>query len=337
MKKIFYLLIITVLLLGVHPGALAIELVSPKAYSMGDAFTAVVDDATSLYWNPAGLAGSEGVGGEISLGVHTDSLGDLEQIGLSLLKGTGITKGPITGLITGYMGANLKRYSGALVRSEEIHFDGDNNYYYSQTVGNLALSYNFKDSFLLPGKTSVGVNFKLIQGTYSFYSDTYVLEKTESKKSFGLDFGGLWQVTNYLNFGASVRNVGPKPIFDTEQAKRSQRMVANLGLALKASSTGTIFSVEMEHNFVAKEDTDTVPADENILHAGIEQKLLFKLISLRAGAFAPVDNLQNVAQNVTLTAGTGMNIGTLHMDVAIGSKDYFVHDLNSVISMSLKF
>lgn len=328
MKKIFYLIIITILLIGIHQRVLAIELVSPKAYSMGDAFTAVVDDATSLYWNPAGLAGSEGVGGEISLGLHAGSFEEWQQVGLSLLKGTAISKGPLSGLITGYMGANLKRYSGALVRSEEIHFDGVKNYYYSQTVGNLALSYNFKDSFILPGQTSVGVNFKLIQGTYTPYTLDYKPQNPLTSKGFALDFGGLWQVTNYLNFGASVRNIGPKPAFETEQTMRSQTMVANFGLALKATSFGTTFSTELEHNFAT---------NENIGHAGFEQKLLFKLIAFRVGAFAPVDNLQNVLENVTLTAGTGMNIGTLHMDVAVGSKDYFVHDLNSVISMSLKF
>ena len=325
MKKLLFLFIIAMLLLGMNMTVLAIELVGPKAYSMGGAFTAVVDDATSLYWNPAGLAHSDGVGGEISLGSHAGSLDDLKKISESLLKGTQITSGPVEAIVTAYMGANLKSYSGALVRTEETHFDGVENYYYSQTIGNLAVSYKFPEGFL--GRTSLGVNLKLIQGIYTPYDQNYIAQNPLNGQSFAGDLGALVRISDNFSLGACLRNLGPNITLKyssgsyLEKIVRPQTITANIGAAVK-TRTGLTLSTELENNLRTK---------ENIIHAGLEQKLLF--LALRVGAYTSLAT----PEQVTLTAGTGMNIGTLHLDFAVGTKDYFAHDVNGLMSLSLNF
>ena len=54
-----------------------------RASGMGEAFTAVADGATSIYWNPAGMAGVEGV--ELSV-THTEWLVDIRLEQVSVVK-----------------------------------------------------------------------------------------------------------------------------------------------------------------------------------------------------------------------------------------------------------
>jgi len=57
MKKCILLILIPVLCFGRDDGAAFLKIgVGARALGMGSAFTAVVDDGTAFYWNPAGLA-----------------------------------------------------------------------------------------------------------------------------------------------------------------------------------------------------------------------------------------------------------------------------------------
>nr|MBC8526429.1 hypothetical protein [Candidatus Cloacimonadota bacterium] len=64
MKKIYYMLIIVILIVGISSNMFAANDALPylrmgvgaKALSMGSAFTAVSNNVTATYWNPAGLA-----------------------------------------------------------------------------------------------------------------------------------------------------------------------------------------------------------------------------------------------------------------------------------------
>ncbi|MGA7303318.1 MAG: UPF0164 family protein [Rhodothermales bacterium] len=60
--------------------------VGPRAVAMGGAFVAAANDASSLYWNPAGLAN---IGGSELIAAHSEWLGDLnfDYLGVALNMG----------------------------------------------------------------------------------------------------------------------------------------------------------------------------------------------------------------------------------------------------------
>jgi len=63
--------------------------VGARAMAMGGAFVAMADDASALYWNPAGLAGMRG---SEFIATHTEWLGDLkfDYLGIALNFGGGV-------------------------------------------------------------------------------------------------------------------------------------------------------------------------------------------------------------------------------------------------------
>ncbi|MGM0369080.1 MAG: hypothetical protein ACQEP9_01520 [Bacillota bacterium] len=68
MKKYFsFLIILGLILLAANPVAAASKQ-GTKAYGMGGAFTAIADDASAVYWNPAGLTQSSLIGVQANAG-----------------------------------------------------------------------------------------------------------------------------------------------------------------------------------------------------------------------------------------------------------------------------
>ncbi len=135
--------------------------VGARAAAMGEAFTAVADDSTSLYWNPAGLARVQGrelsamynvwfegigqgyvsagfplLGGTMALGTNYVSMGDLEGRDESgnptetfQASDLGISVG-----FAGRLGRFLLGLSGGMIRST---IAGDTQSAFLSTVGGL--------------------------------------------------------------------------------------------------------------------------------------------------------------------------------------------------------
>jgi hypothetical protein len=101
--------LILLFLLIVPRGAAAqtFETIGVRALGMGGAFVAVADDATAIWWNPAGLA----TGGIFSMGVEYNSLDD-ERTGGGIFTGTpplgfGYVRTRLDGLVTHQAGVAL--------------------------------------------------------------------------------------------------------------------------------------------------------------------------------------------------------------------------------------
>jgi len=162
-----------------------------RASGMGEAFTAVSDDATSIYWNPAGLANVEGV--ELNV-THSEWLVDIRFEQVSVVNEA---FGGTVGLnFTGVYYGKLDRYGNF----PSIRPDG------TFTPYDLALSAGYGTD-ILPN-LSLGISAKLIYEKIDF----------ESATGWAVDFGVFHRsAIEGLTLGASILNLGPQAKFVEEK------------------------------------------------------------------------------------------------------------------------
>jgi len=162
-----------------------------RASGMGEAFTAVSDDATSIYWNPAGMAAVEGV--ELNV-THNEWLADIrfEQASVVNEMFGGAAGISFTGLYYG----ELDRYGN----SPSLTPDGTFSPY------DLALSAGYARD-VLPN-LAAGAAVKVIYEKIDFESATgYAVDLGVSHKSR----------IEGLTLAASALNLGPESKFVEEK------------------------------------------------------------------------------------------------------------------------
>ncbi len=183
--------------------------VGAKAAGMGEAFTAIADDATSAYWNSAGLANLNQ--SQITF-MHNEWLSDLRYEYLSYAvpyKSKGTFAFSFSYLSLG----NFDGYD--LTGSPTQDFSA------YDLAGSFAYGHKFTPLF------SVGGAFKYIQ------------QKLDEEKAgaFAVDLGALYSLDDF-NFGLSIRNVGTKMKFIQEEY--SLPLTADLGAAYRGLANLTI-------------------------------------------------------------------------------------------------
>ncbi|WP_408955949.1 hypothetical protein [Natroniella sp. ANB-PHB2] len=80
MKRAWMLLLILSLVVATAGTAFAGQIYGTKAHGMGGAFTAVADDASAIYWNPAGLVRSGLIGAQVNGGAGGENLSDVSVL-----------------------------------------------------------------------------------------------------------------------------------------------------------------------------------------------------------------------------------------------------------------
>ena len=181
--------------------------------AMGEAFTAVADDATATYWNPAGLAWVRGMGlttthGEWLDGVTHEFIAVNRRFPLAGAVGLSFTY-----LGTGKFREQLENPDGsyggegALISAADFAITGA----YAQRLG-----------LWIPGefwrRSSVGLKA------------TFVGQKAVEIKGYGIsfDFGYMYEIVRKrLYAGAVLQNVG------TRVLDRSQPFIGKLGVSYR--------------------------------------------------------------------------------------------------------
>ncbi len=192
-----------------------------RASGMGDAFTAVSDDATSIYWNPAGMANVEGV--ELNV-THSEWLMDIrfEQVSVVDEMFGGAVGLSFTGLYYGEM----DRYG----TSPSLTPDG--------TFAPYDLAFSAGYAMDVIPNIAVGGAVKVIYEKIDF----------ESATSWAVDFGiSHLSMIEGLTLAASILNLGPQAQFVEEKfypplqlrggaayTYNSRRLRGSLVLALEA-------------------------------------------------------------------------------------------------------
>jgi hypothetical protein len=162
-----------------------------RASGMGEAFTAVSDDATSIYWNPAGMANVDGV--ELNV-THSEWLVDIRFEQVSVVNE--MLGGAVGLSFTGLYYGEMDRYG----TSPSLTPDGTFAPY------DLAVSAGYAMD-VLPN-IAVGGAVKVIYEKIDF----------ESATSWAVDLGVLHRsMIEGLTLAASILNLGPEAKFIEEE------------------------------------------------------------------------------------------------------------------------
>ncbi|MFQ5706493.1 MAG: PorV/PorQ family protein [bacterium] len=157
--------------------------VGSRAVGMGGAYVAVANDATALYWNPAGLTQLQK--SEVVF-VHTKWLADLnfDFAGIVIPLGNA---GTIGGLVTVLSTSDLAERT---IDQPE----GTGNFF---SVGDLAIGLTYTKN--LTDRFGIGATFKYINQHISLMS----------ANGFAVDFGAVFDTgLSGIRFGAALRNFG---------------------------------------------------------------------------------------------------------------------------------
>ena len=359
MKKIVVVAISFLLIFGITINSSAqnteeMSVMTAKAYSMGGAFTGVADDVSAVLFNPAGLTQSGVVGFQGNAGISDiDTFSNYRTLA-DLLDKENIKTEEIKEIEEKFSdlmnsSVNLQTFAGGNIKSVALSANLKSDFNISkQDNGDRILKNNNDISAIISygskltsppgeiGSLAYGFNIKMTQHNYNKYSYDEAKQKatTEIKakgNSIDLDFGVLAKMTDSLKLGAQIENLyssgydleeDGKIVKDDLSPKRNMRIGASFELPV----VGTTLAADLENIGPISE------SEEMIYHLGVEQNLFLNLISVRAGTYGPEIN----GEDSIYTAGVGLNLTKLHLDVALGA-DKSGNNKSGMISGRFKF
>ena len=247
--------------------------IGSKSAGLGNAFVAIADDPTAMYWNPAGISRLESHEAIVN---HNNWFAD---IGLDY---SGVV---VKVSENSAFGANI-----TMVSMEEIEVTRYGNEDTGETyrAGNLAIGLSYATS--LTDKFSIGVNIKMIRESIA----------SNHASGFAIDIGTLFDTPFGFRLGTSISNFGPKmnmsgddlivPVDISETIEGNNENTTgvistdhfDLPLLLRVGISGTklipnigglVWAIDSGH-----------PNDNNsFINTGLELNLLKNLLSLRTG------------------------------------------------------
>lgn len=292
-----------------------------RAMGMGGAFTAVADDESAFYWNPAGItqvrfvsvmlgAGAQGEDFDFILDT-IEKISDQEELKpADFEKGSGFFNlGLIGGVTTRYVGVNFYSETSGYaenVTGSDLYVKLDNF-----TYGALTLAGNFGE------KTAVGLNVKkVIAGLgYGEVNPGKAVNETGyiDGDGFAYDLGVLYRLSDQVRFGFVVRNLGE----DLKLSGERYDYLSNKEFPLEEETIELPRDIAVgvayrpfKNTLLAFDVQRADASDETKFRIGFEQTALWNIIALRLGAYTVKD------EPLALTAGLGFKLGPLAIGVA---------------------
>lgn len=311
----------SVIWMTITPGA--------RPNGMGEAFTALANDATASYWNPAGLAFVDPSSQEITL-QHSNWLPQLaDDLYYEYLGYSNYIEG------WGGVGGNLTFMSmGEQLETTESGQELGSFYSYG-----MALTGSFGTE-VAPG-VSVGLGLKFI------YDHLYY-EDSGKGTSFGADMGFLYRLpmeqiglsgAGQVNVGGSLSNLGPNMSYGGSSENNPLPRTLRLGLAyIPFDSQLTRLRCTADYSKILTNVDDGLSEEfnENKWGAGAEF-WYYDLLALRAGYIHDTEGISTIQGP---TFGAGIQYSGFQLDMAFipveenlqGSGKY-----NSKYSLSVRF
>lgn len=295
-----YFIILPGNVLGTGVAFLKID-VGAKPAAMGGAYTALADDVTAIYWNPAGLA-------------------QLNQTELNVMHNDW------------FSGINYE-FLALAYPTENLTFATSLIYLYTDEIKEV-LKDTKKGGYWETGKVfsaeSIALSFALAQplqrNLFMGANLKYIYESIEKESASGgaVDLGILFKHSNGLRFGFVVQNLGPNMKFITDE------------FALPVTYRAGI-AYQIEDRFRFSLDVKKVKGERLNLCAGIES-WFGKLFALRFSGVTQGDNKLGKFRGLPtgIAVGCGFNITN---SVALDYAYVPYGDLGDThrISMSMKF
>ncbi|MGD8399836.1 MAG: hypothetical protein PVH64_02705 [Bacillota bacterium] len=322
-----------------------------RAVGMGGAYTAIADDESAAYWNPAGVTQTKHLRLALGAGYHgdldklqnvydkisDDQMPDREDLNesYSLLA--------LVGLTGKHLGINV--YSDTQLTTSQDAEENISATMESINYGLLTVAGSFGKS----KKLSIGVNFKAVAAGYGEVylpalpettdSDLLNYEGTTSYNTAtgsACDLGLLYQLNSKLNIGFTARNLYTNLDSDTGTTTTYGFQLNGSEVEMYSKGTSdyyhpikipksyvlgvayqpfkyTLLAADVEHI------TDSAN-DQTRLHFGLEQNALWNLLSLRLGGYTNKKGSGNDGSTV-YTAGLGFNLWIVNCNVAYVDTD----------------
>ncbi|MBM7623859.1 hypothetical protein [Sporohalobacter salinus] len=305
-----------------------------KAYGMGGAFTAVADDSSAIYWNPAGLAQSGIFRTSISVGADPDNefIDEAKDVidaesnqydQLEALSNLDDTKMNMDVIGT----TNIKNFGLGILANNEFTYDDTTKYLLENQItgqGIFSIGHIFADPPLNFGYFAMGFNVK---GLWSQYNRVEAVKNSGTTteyeadaKGYGLDVGFLAKATDMVSLGLNIKNVtsdldwewdkNPNPATAPELDDSLPRIV----------TVGTALNLPLNTTIAA--DIESIKDGDDIYHLGVEKGLLFNGLSLRAGIHKPEND------DRVITGGLGLNLANFHLNLAAADDGYYALSAN---------
>lgn len=318
-----------------------------KAAAMGGAFTAVADDGSAAYWNPAGinqlgyftLTPGAGIYGSYDPNFNYNSMKDSNTFPPPIPNGN-IGIPVFAGITTKYAGVNAFGDFNTITIDDplytKIYADGS-------AYGTITGASSF-------GNFMVGASCKIVKGAKiieriakidsSKYAD-YIAdpsslgensEVTAEGNGYSFDIGVIYKFNDRLKFGFTGRNLLSSVTWNQTTTTYTIDPVASVAqntVVFKAETpVNSTITSSLPRSFVAglafrpmesmliAVDAEIIAADDSELnqtrfHFGFEQTALWNVVALRLGAFTD----KNEA-SLGLTAGLGFKAGPILIDLA---------------------
>lgn len=260
-----------------------------RAMGMGGAYTAVADDGSAAYWNPAGIS-------QVTIGLALDGgfEGNIKQIDAireqdpAALDGTlGIKAGANLTLGNFGLGAFTERQAeiepGTVLKTMRI----------DQTD---QVAFTFANE--LTDLFAFGLNAKYVMVNTEKFTAAGSIDQADGK-GFAVDLGAMFKVGKLVRLGAVLKDFGLVG-FELNGVDYEWPTKLVLGGAVRAPLLGTVVAADLETPLQGDQD----PA----FRVGVEQPLL-GLLALRAGGYQEADGFN-------FTAGCGLKLGPVALDVA---------------------
>ena len=250
--------------------------VGARGIAMAEAFDAVCDDASSIFYNPAGLTSIKNNSFMVS---HANWVADIKYEAGAFARN--FPRIGIFGVSFSYL------TSGDIEETTVMQQEGTGRFF---DTGNLMVGFSYARS--LTDRFSLGGNIK------------YIEERLEDEKAtaWAVDIGTVYHTGfNSLRMGMSIRNFGPELKFEgtyqdydngawvidsrTQAPEQKEYLPYHMPMTFKISLAYDVLEAENQFMTLA---VDLVHPNDNVerLNVGGEFKWL-KMFALRAGYIGP--------------------------------------------------
>ena len=287
-SMLVFIMVVTVVMIGRAYGAIDGKAgttsasflkigIGARAAGMGEAFGAVADDVTAMYWNPAGIAQLEETQATFMHSFWLESM-NYEYLGLAYPLG-----GSAIGISLGYLG--ITDIEGRDVNDVKTSDFNANDMAIGVTYGK-----QLSETFMLGG------SIKSISETID----------TEKASTVGIDVGTLYKASaasGDISLAASVQNIGSGLKFISEAGDLP--MNVKVGGAYKSIDKSLTIAMDVNK-----------PVDNKAkVNLGMEYWLR-ESVAVRGGYKYQVGGNDAIGGLTGLTAGAGLKVSQMNIDYA---------------------
>jgi hypothetical protein len=280
-----------------------LEPIGARGIAMGGAYTAVTDDATSLYWNPAGLSRVSDMSGSL---MYTPYLAGINYQAAEVAKRVSDTD---------VVALGFRSQSYGSISQTDINGNSLGSFSPQDYVAEIGWGASIPDLSDNNIATSMGVSGRWIHSTI-----------VQSANSYGGDFGvqtRIYHGDSYYDMGITAQNIGQGPKFDAVQTVQPFQLKVGGAMYPWKGVTLSLDMIAPEQNIVygAAGVEYAIPIDQTIkvaLRGGINT------MNIESSDLGPVS---------MFSGGVGFSAGDVSFDYAFVPMAF----LGNVSYLSLNF